>query len=153
MSSLIPLISDLLPMIISSSSVHITKATTLRAPDTTPEPGPAKEADAIVSKSDKLCASAVLTLQPHTTSSVRHHGEQDTIIYTTSGTGVLLVSPGAAQEVKRHDMEAGDFAFVPAWTEHQLLNETDQENAWVITRSGSQPVVVGLTDWGGDRAK
>ncbi|CAI0642574.1 hypothetical protein CGCF415_v007061 [Colletotrichum fructicola] len=134
MSSLIPLISDLLPMIISSSSVHITKATTLRAPDTTPEPGPAKEADAIVSKSDKLCAS-------------------DTIIYTTSGTGVLLVSPGAAQEVKRHDMEAGDFAFVPAWTEHQLLNETDQENAWVITRSGSQPVVVGLTDWGGDRAK
>lgn len=50
-------------------------------------------------------------------------------------------------------MEAGDFAFVPAWTEHQLLNETDQENAWVITRSGSQPVVVGLTDWGGERAK
>ncbi|KAL0934707.1 cupin domain-containing protein [Colletotrichum truncatum] len=152
MSSLIPLINDLLPMIISSSSVHITKANTLHGPDASPDQGLNKEADAIVGKSDKLCAS-VLTLQPHATSSVRHHGEQDTIVYTVSGIGVLLVSPGAAQEAKRHDMEPGDFAFIPAWTEHQLLNETDQNTVWVITRSGSQPVVVGLTDWGGDQAK
>ncbi|KAF9876973.1 cupin 2 conserved barrel domain protein [Colletotrichum karsti] len=122
-------------MVFSSSSVHITKANALRAaPDATPEPGPAKEADAIVSKSDKLCAS-------------------DTIIYTTSGTGLLLVSPGAGQELKRHEMGTGDFAFIPAWTEHQLLNETDQDNAWVITRSGPLPTVVDLTDWGGDRVK
>lgn len=63
---------------------------------------------------------------------------------------MLLVSPSAG-EVKRHEMAKGDFAFIPAWTEHQLLNETDQETVWVITRSGSQPTVVGLTDWGGDR--
>ncbi|KAF6804092.1 cupin domain-containing protein [Colletotrichum sojae] len=149
MSSLLPLINDLLPMIISSSSVHVTRANTLRAPDATLGPGSSNEAVAVVSKSDKLCAS-VLTLTPHTTSAVRHHGEQDTIIYTASGTGVLLVSPSAG-EVKRHEMEKGDFAFIPAWTEHQLLNETDQETVWIITRSGSQPTVVGLTDWGGDR--
>lgn len=78
---------------------------------------------------------------------------QDTIVYMASGTGLLLVSPGAGQDVKRHNMAAGDFAFIPSWTEHQMLNESDQDTVWVITRSGPQPVKVGLTDWGGDQAK
>ncbi|GKT41405.1 uncharacterized protein ColSpa_01586 [Colletotrichum spaethianum] len=182
MASLIPLINDLLPMIIPSSA-SITKASTLRASDATLQPGSANEADAVVSKSDKLCAS-VLTLNAHATSAIRHHGEQgqnqtpshlphlqrwkpltapqqrcvsnvcqDTIVYMASGTGVLLVSPGAGQDVKRHEMSTGDFAFIPSWTEHQMLNESDQDTVWVITRSGSQPVKVGLTDWGGDEAK
>ncbi|CCF45166.1 cupin [Colletotrichum higginsianum] len=133
MASLIPLINDLLPMIVPSS-VSITKANTLRAPDATLPPGSANEADAVVSKSDRLCAS-------------------DTIVYMASGTGLLLVSPGAGQDVKRHNMAAGDFAFIPSWTEHQMLNESDQDTVWVITRSGPQPVRVGLTDWGGDQAK
>ncbi|GJC84455.1 hypothetical protein ColLi_07293 [Colletotrichum liriopes] len=133
MASLIPLINDLLPMIIPSS-VSVTKASTLRASDATLQPGSANEADAVVGKSDKLCAS-------------------DTIVYMASGTGLLLVSPGAGQDVKRHEMSTGDFAFIPSWTEHQMLNESDQDTVWVITRSGSQPVKVGLTDWGGDEAK
>ncbi|OHF04666.1 cupin, partial [Colletotrichum orchidophilum] len=133
MASLIPLINDLIPMIVSSS-VSVTKASTLRPPNATLDPASANEADAIVSKSDKLCAS-------------------DTIVYMASGTGILFVSPGAGQEVKRHELSSGDFAFIPSWTEHQLLNESDQDTVWVITRSGSQPVTVGLTDWGGDRAK
>lgn len=78
---------------------------------------------------------------------------QDTILYMASGTGILLVSPGAGQDVKRHELSSGDFAFIPSWTEHQLLNESDQDTVWVFTRSGSQPVTVGLTDWGGDQAK
>ncbi|GKT92323.1 cupin domain-containing protein [Colletotrichum tofieldiae] len=133
MASLIPLINDLLPMIIPSS-VSVTKASTLRASDATLQPGSANEADAVVGKSDKLCAS-------------------DTVVYMASGTGLLLVSPGAGQDVKRHEMSTGDFAFIPSWTEHQMLNESDQDTVWVITRSGSQPVKVGLTDWGGDEAK
>lgn len=56
MASLIPLINDLLPMIVSSP-VFVTKANTLGAPDATLQPGPANEANAVVSKSDKLCAS------------------------------------------------------------------------------------------------
>ncbi|KZL70339.1 cupin domain-containing protein [Colletotrichum tofieldiae] len=151
MASLIPLINDLLPMIIPSS-VSVTKASTLRASDATLQPGSANEADAVVGKSDKLCAS-VLTLNAHATSAIRHHGEQDTVVYMASGTGLLLVSPGAGQDVKRHEMSTGDFAFIPSWTEHQMLNESDQDTVWVITRSGSQPVKVGLTDWGGDEAK
>ncbi|KAI3533846.1 cupin, partial [Colletotrichum filicis] len=133
MASLIPLINDLIPMIVPSS-VSVTKATTLRPPNATLNPASANEADAVVSKSDKLCAS-------------------DTILYMASGIGILLVSPGAGQDVKRHELSSGDFAFIPSWTEHQLLNESDQDTVWVITRSGSQPVTVGLTDWGGDRAK
>ncbi|KAK1725472.1 cupin domain-containing protein [Colletotrichum acutatum] len=152
MASLIPLINDLIPMIVSSS-VSVTKATTLRSSDATLNPASANEADAVVSKSDKLCASVVITLNPHATSAIRHHGEQDTILYMASGTGILLVSPGAGQDVKRHELSSGDFAFIPSWTEHQLLNESDQDTVWVFTRSGSQPVTVGLTDWGGDRTK
>lgn len=68
MSSLLPLINDLLPMIISSSSVHVTRANTLRAPDATLGPGSSNEADAVVSKSDKLCASGK-SLSALTTSS------------------------------------------------------------------------------------
>ncbi|KDN60410.1 putative cupin domain-containing protein [Colletotrichum sublineola] len=133
MASFIPLINDLLPMIIPSS-VSVTKASTLRPSDATRQPSSANEADAVVSKSDKLCAS-------------------DTIVYMASGTGLLLVSPGAGQNVKRHEMSTGDFAFIPSWTEHQMLNESDDDAVWVITRSGSHPVKVGLTDWGGDEAK
>ncbi|KAK1996414.1 cupin domain-containing protein [Colletotrichum falcatum] len=151
MASFIPLINDLLPMIIPSS-VSVTKASILRPCDTTLQPGSAIEADAVISKSDKLCAS-VLTLNAHGTSTIRHHGEQDTIVYMASGTGLLLVSPGAGQNVKRYEMSTGDFAFIPSWTEHQMLNESDDNTVWVITRSGSQPVKVGLTDWGGDEAK
>ncbi|EFQ31939.1 cupin domain-containing protein [Colletotrichum graminicola] len=151
MASFIPLINDLLPMIIPSS-VSVTKASALRPSGATLQPGSANEADAVVSKSDKLCAS-VLTLNAHATSAIRHHGEQDTIVYVASGTGLLLVSPGAGQDVKRHEMSTGDFAFIPSWTEHQMLNESDDDAVWVITRSGSQPVNVGLTDWGGDEAK
>ncbi|KAK2056524.1 cupin domain-containing protein [Colletotrichum caudatum] len=151
MASFIPLINDLLPMIIPSS-VSVTKANTLRPSGATLQPGSVNEADAVVGKSDKFCAS-VLTLNAHATSVIRHHGEQDTIVYMASGTGLLLVSPGAGQTVKRHEISTGDFAFIPSWTEHQMLNESDDDAVWIITRSGSQPVKVGLTDWGGDEAK
>ncbi len=50
-------------------------------------------------------------------------------------------------------MSPGDFAFVPAWTEHQVLNETEEEVVWVVVRGGAQPTVVDLTEWGGPEAK
>ncbi len=54
----------------------------------------------------------------------------------------------------RHELGQGDFAFVPAWTEHQVLNESDDTDLiWVVTRSGPVPVEVDLVDWGGDEAR
>lgn len=53
-------------------------------------------------------------------------------------------------EPRRHALTAGDFAFVPAWTEHQIQNETDADLVLVVIQSGSRPVGAILTDWGGD---
>ena len=54
------------------------------------------------------------------------------------------------EELRRHLLSAGDFAFVPAWTEHQIRNETDTDLVMVVIQSGSRPVGAILTDWGGD---
>jgi uncharacterized RmlC-like cupin family protein len=80
---------------------------------------------------------------------------QDTIIYAASGRGVLVTNPGNEEEpkLKRQELGPGDFAFIPPWTEHQEINETDEDVVWILIRSGPEPLVVYLTDWGGDEAK
>ncbi len=81
----------------------------------------------------------------------------DAILYVAGGSGVLLTSPGdeeEEEEPKRHELTQGDFAFVPCWTEHQILNESaETDMVLVIIRSGSQPVTVPLKGWGGDEAR
>jgi uncharacterized RmlC-like cupin family protein len=78
----------------------------------------------------------------------------DAIIYAASGNGILLTRPsGGGLEPKRHELSKGDFAFVPAWTEHQALNESeDDELMWVVIRTGASPVQVDLTGWEGPEA-
>jgi uncharacterized RmlC-like cupin family protein len=79
----------------------------------------------------------------------------ETIIYTVSGNGALLSQPkGDEEQPERHELGPGDFAFVPAWTEHQAVNESEAEDLHlVVIQSGGQPVEVNLTDWGGDEVK
>ena len=86
---------------------------------------------------------------PHTASAVHHHGEQDTIVYAASGHGAVISDDGNT----RQELSPGDFALIPAWTEHQEVNEGDEEVTWIITRSGAEPVVVNLEGWGGSRKK
>lgn len=93
----------------------------------------------------------------------------DTIIYATRGHGVLLTSPaidpvkairadikGEApsreeEQPRRHELSPGDFAFIPAWTEHQVVNEADRGDiVWVLVHSGGERVQVDLTGWGGE---
>jgi uncharacterized RmlC-like cupin family protein len=76
----------------------------------------------------------------------------DTIIYAASGRGVLVTNPGNESNLKRNELSPGDFAFIPPWTEHQEVNDTDEDVVWILIRSGPEPVVVYLTDWGGDQA-
>ncbi|KAI1413114.1 RmlC-like cupin [Hypoxylon sp. FL1857] len=64
-----------------------------------------------------------------------------------------VTSSGADEEPKRHELSPGDFAFIPPWTEHQEINDTDEKVVWILIRSGPEPVVVYLTGWGGDEAK
>ena len=90
-----------------------------------------------------------------------------------SGTGVLVVNEGGfgsgdtgddikdgdsadeegadGNHLRRHALRPGDFAFVPAWTEHQVRNEEgDEDVVWVVIQGGSRPVGATLTGWGGD---
>jgi len=86
---------------------------------------------------------------PHTASAVHHHGEQDTIVYAASGYGAVVSNNGKT----RQELSPGDFALIPAWTEHQEVNDGEEEVTWIITRSGSEPVVVNLEGWGGNTKK
>jgi uncharacterized RmlC-like cupin family protein len=75
--------------------------------------------------------------------------EQDTIVYAASGHGSVISENGK----KRQDLSPGDFALIPAWTEHQEVNDGDEDVTWIISRSGGSPVVVNLEGWGKGEAK
>ncbi|RYP46154.1 hypothetical protein DL769_011410 [Monosporascus sp. CRB-8-3] len=133
MSSIFSLLPDILPMIMPSA-VEVTKASDLEAQRAGKDSAMIRQG-AVVGKSDKMCAT-------------------ETIIYAASGKGVLVTNPDDDTEnLKRHELSAGDFAFIPPWTEHQEINETDEDVVWILIRGGPQPVVVYLTDWGGSEAK
>lgn len=90
---------------------------------------------------------------PPTTGHSRALILQETIIFAAAGKGTLVTNPGGEKELQRHELSVGDFAFVPPWTEHQEINESDEELVWVIIRNGSTPILVYLKDWGGDEQK
>lgn len=77
----------------------------------------------------------------------------DAILYVTSGQGVLHVKEGLEGDLKKHELSTGDFVFVPAWTEHQVCNETDQDTVWLVFQHGARPVGAELADWGGDETQ
>jgi mannose-6-phosphate isomerase-like protein (cupin superfamily) len=67
-----------------------------------------------------------------------------------SGTAQLIVNEDNKDETVKHQLGPGDFAFVPAWTEHCAENLSDLEARWVIFQGGASPVGAELQDWGGD---
>ncbi|KZT26059.1 hypothetical protein NEOLEDRAFT_1132590 [Neolentinus lepideus HHB14362 ss-1] len=99
---------------------------------------------AIVDKSDRICGT-LMKAPPHSHSAVHHHAEQDTIVYGVAGRGAIVYGPGGANRV---EMAPGDWAIIPAFAEHQEVNEGDEEVVWAIVRSGGVPVVVNLDGWG-----
>lgn len=56
-----------------------------------------------------------------------------------------MVSEGGR---KKQVLEKGDFALIPAFAEHQEVNNGDEEVEWIITRSGRVPIVENLEGWG-----
>lgn len=93
---------------------------------------------------DTICASRMIA-KPHTASAVHHHGDQNTVIFAHSGHG-MVVSEGG-KKVQR--LGPGDFALIPAWAEHQEVNESDEDVVWCIVRTGREPKVENLDGgWG-----
>ncbi|KAI0141586.1 RmlC-like cupin [Xylariaceae sp. FL1272] len=126
-----------------SQPVHITKASSLQMSGGQTE-GMIRS-NAIVDKCDGICASSMLA-KPHTASAIHHHGDQDTIVYAVKGKGSVVSDGGK----KRVDLDPGDYALIPAYMEHQEVNDGDEEVIWTIVRSGRIPAVVNLTGWGGE---
>ncbi|KAI9743567.1 MAG: hypothetical protein M1818_002882 [Claussenomyces sp. TS43310] len=142
MASLIPILKDIVPML-HPGPVQVTRSTELQ--EATAQTSGMIRKGALEDKCDKLCAS-------------------DTIIYALRGHGCILTNSSLtkraeptstpnpeASGLQRIPLAPGDFALIPAWTEHQEVNEGDDDVEWIITRSGSRPVAVNLEDWGGAR--
>lgn len=68
----------------------------------------------------------------------------DTIVYAASGHGTVVSDGGNV----RQDLAPGEFALIPAFTEHQEANDGDEDVTWIIVRSGRDPVVENLKGWG-----
>ncbi|PWY83370.1 RmlC-like cupin [Aspergillus heteromorphus CBS 117.55] len=125
-----------------SNAVHVTRASELDEGTGGQTAGMVRKG-AIIDKSDNIC-SLVMCAQPHTSSAVHHHGEQDTIVYAAKGYGSIVFDGGK----ERKDLSPGDFAIIPAYTEHQEANRSDEPVEWVIVRTGRTPVTVNLEGWG-----
>lgn len=115
---------------------------------------------------------------PHSASAIHHHGEQNTIVYAVSGNGSVVSEHGKKVRsllpfshtlffffphpifwfdsllrlsviYQRVDLKPGDWAMIPAWAEHQEVNDGDEDVVWVIVRSGNIPDVQNLPEgWG-----
>ncbi|KAK8213842.1 hypothetical protein HDK77DRAFT_169335 [Phyllosticta capitalensis] len=99
--------------------------------------------NAIQDMSDQVCGT-VTVAKPHTSSAVHHHGAEDTIIYAVRGHGSILSDNGKT----RQELAPGDFALIPAFSQHQEVNDSDEEVVWVVARGGRNPIVVNLDNWG-----
>lgn len=105
-----------------------------------------------------LCVAMIA--YPHTSSDIHHHGEEsksplqraplsttpdivDTIIYAARGHGSVISEGGRTKQ----DLAPGDFAFIPAFTEHKEVNDGDEECFFVIVRSGRSPITENLSGW------
>lgn len=68
----------------------------------------------------------------------------DTIVYAAKGHGAIVYGVNGS---KRHDLVPGDFALIPAYAEHQEVNDSDEDVVWIITRGGRNPIVENLDGW------
>ncbi|KIW41051.1 hypothetical protein, variant [Exophiala oligosperma] len=106
---------------------------------------------AIVNLSPSICGT-LMRAHPHSSSAVHHHGDQDTIVYAVSGHGTVVTSSNDVEGDLRQDLNPGDWALIPAYREHQEVNDGDEEVVWVIVRAPSgAPVVENLSGWGESR--
>ena len=76
-------------------------------------------------------------------SAVHHHGASETALYVLRGRASLFYGEGLRQQL---DLQAGDFAFVPAWAIHAEGNLNDEDAEAIVVRSTQEAIVVNLPD-------
>ncbi|KAF1842378.1 uncharacterized protein K460DRAFT_389039 [Cucurbitaria berberidis CBS 394.84] len=122
--------------------VQVKKGSDIKAPDG-PQTDGMIRMSAITDMSDQICGT-VMIAKPRTASAVHHHGEEDTIVYAAKGHGTIVSGPNGE---KKQDLAPGDFALIPAYAEHQEVNDSDEDVVWIITRGGRNPIVHNLKGW------
>jgi uncharacterized RmlC-like cupin family protein len=70
--------------------------------------------------------------------------DSDTIVYAASGYGAIVSGLNGS---KRQELAPGDFALIPAYAEHQEVNDSDDDVVWIISRGGRNPIVHNLERW------
>lgn len=76
-------------------------------------------------------------------SAVHHHGPGETGVYVLRGRTTLFFGEGLRE---RLDLQAGDFAFVPAWAIHAEGNLSGEDAETLIVRSTPEAIVVDLPE-------
>lgn len=66
-------------------------------------------------------------------------------MYAAKGHGAIVSGHDGS---KRHELGPGDFALIPAYAEHQEVNDSDEEIVLIISRGGRIPIVHNLEGWG-----
>ena len=99
--------------------------------------------NALANLTDGICASRMIA-KPHTESAIHHHDDQDTVVFAFSGHGTIVSEGGK----KKERLDPGDYALIPAYAEHQEVNEGDEDVVWCIVRSGREPKVINMGGWG-----
>ncbi len=127
-----------------SQPVYVARGAALAASGAAGQTEGMTRQDAIVGRCAGICATRMVA-GPRSASAVHHHGAQDTVVYAVSGRGAVVSEGGA----RRVDLAPGDYALIPAYSEHQEVNDGDEEVIWAIVRSGHVPEVVNLSGWGG----
>lgn len=64
-------------------------------------------------------------------------------MYAAKGNGTIVSDGGSV----RQQLSPGDFALIPAFAEHQEVNDSDEDVVWVITRGGRNPIVENVNGW------
>src|SRR5260221_2456316 len=87
------------------------------------------------------CWTGIARTQPGMMSGWHHHGNWDTIAYVIVGKVHLEFGPNGQEMI---DGEPGDYLFIPKGQIHRESNPTTGEQALVIVRMGSGPVVINI---------
>lgn len=82
---------------------------------------------------------------PGRVSSVHHHEDGETAVYVLRGRIALFFGEGLRE---RLDLEAGDFAFVPAWAIHAEGNLGPEPAEVLLARSAPEALTVDLPELG-----
>ncbi|CAN9262028.1 unnamed protein product [Alternaria sp. RS040] len=140
-----------------SREVQVKKGSEIQAPDGPQTDGmirmPAIPLQSII-MAKKVCLKSCARIIRSTRTSVRAILQKqqsdnlaDTIVYAAKGHGAIV---SGSNGNKRQELAPGDFALIPAYAEHQEINESDEDVVWIITRGGRNPIVQNLAGWSKD---